>query len=388
MIFRNLSTVMSCIFIFACDNTAPPDTAKLEPITIASATKDGVVPWGMVNEVFERTNVLEKNGLRGSFVHCDDSPDLLWTMIHGDVDVGLITTGVMGSLTVAGRPYELISTSGAGGRIALMVPTDSPAQSIKDLKGARIENPILGGLLERFLSFEGLGPDDVQAIGAYRYDGSAEADMLAGKTDAIMHWDPYVERLVASGKARILVSDPYHLEIMMAASSIATRPKLGVQFLVAQREAVRFMLDHTEMVAGWYAETSGVPAADALAALPYSDIYTEGFGKDIAAVHVSPTEHHVNDLKGVVGAMGQFGVLRTIRAKVQKRGVPGLEPIESDNIDISTYINWDLPRAADAALDPNSYDPKSVKVTNPKGGVPKLRCRVKKKRRRGPRGVK
>ena len=111
-----LVALAACTSEPAVSDPVPPSEARtLEPVRISYSTQDGVFFWGMVSQVFERTDLLERSGLEGEFVRCNNSPDLAWSVVHGDADVSLITTGVMGVTMICGRPYKLVSTLGAGG---------------------------------------------------------------------------------------------------------------------------------------------------------------------------------------------------------------------------------------------------------------------------------
>jgi len=358
---------------------------ELQPIRISYPTLDGVVMWGMVGQVFERTDILERNGLEGQFVRCSDSPDLSWSVVHGDADVALITTGVLGVTFLCGRPYKLVTTLGGGGRNMLITAADSSIQRTRDLKGKTVENPILGGLLERFLDWDGLGPEDVTQVQQYRYHGESVEDLLAGKYDALMYWDPYLIPLLREGMVRELAQDPYHLEVVMQQAYIEAQPAAALDFLVALQQALYYVLQRPEQCAGWYSSISGLSQELVLEALTHAEIHEEHLhSKSIEAAHIEPTEQHIKDMKGVVGAMGHYGVLEDLRPKIAHLNLPDAQPLTSNELDLMDYLDADLPRRAEQKLRKGEpFQADQVQVTGLDPDATYLSCHGKPARRRG-----
>ena len=91
----------------------------------------------------------------------------------------------------------------------LLVPAESPAQSIVDLKGKQIALAQTGGQFESFLRVAehfGLHQADFRFVGAN--DAAADQAFLNGKADAVFHvraiGNPSIRQLVEPGKVRFL----------------------------------------------------------------------------------------------------------------------------------------------------------------------------------------
>ncbi len=377
---RPLLPLLLLLAALGCSAEAPPTPASEPPLAasepppiadpqlasvrISYPTQDGVFIWGMVSQIFERTDLLQRNGLRPQFVRCDDSPDLAWSVVHGDADVSLMTTGVMGVTMICGRPYKIVSALGAGGRNALIVRSDSPAQRVSDLKGKRVENPILGGLLERFLSMDGLEPTDVEVYTRYNYDGDSVNNLLTGQTDALMYWDPLLVPLLREEKVRVLIHDPYHLEVAMLSSFMEQRPEVAESFMVALLQALYWVMVAPEQPAAWYSQISGLPAEDMIEAMEWVEVvetYREHPG--LESVHLASTDHAIADVKGVIGAMGGYGVFDDLRLRIDRLGLPGVEPLETNEVDVMPFLDVELARRAEVRFVAEGFDPAAVTIT-------------------------
>jgi hypothetical protein len=73
--------------------------------------------------------------------------------------------------------------------------------------------------------------------------------------------------------------------------------------------------------------------------------------------------------------MRKFGVYKKVREKIRQRQIPGANPPETDEVDITEYIDWDPPRKAEARLRAGPYDPSALRVVNPVPAGPFLQCR-------------
>lgn len=124
----------------------------------------------------------------------------------GNLDVAALgdTPALAGH--ASGIDDRLIGLAYKGGQAqALLVRTDAPFQSVKDLKGKKVAT-LRGGnvheLLVLILGEAGLTLSDVSFINLSLQDmGTA---LIKGDIDAALVWDPVFTRLESEGKARIL----------------------------------------------------------------------------------------------------------------------------------------------------------------------------------------
>jgi ABC-type nitrate/sulfonate/bicarbonate transport system substrate-binding protein len=318
---------------------------------------DGVFIWGIIGQIFERTNILEINGLKGDIQALKDSTATTAYFLKNKTDISLNSTGGISYLIAIsnarpGIPQpKLIAILGAGGRNALIVPYDSPIRELQDLKGKRILNPIIGALLDRFIEPGGLTRNDIIMTEKYDYGMNVIDEFKSGTFDAAMSWDPFVQEHVEKKEARILAHDPYHLEIIVRKELIDENPEAAVNFLVAFKEAVFFMQTHLDTSCQWYSEVSGIDAELIKRCMAYADIYNET--KDVKSpsdISLLPAENKITDMQDVADAMQWSGTFKS-------KGLP------DDKISIKGAIDYEIIRKAEAKLKQRGkYHPARIKA--------------------------
>jgi len=351
------------LMVIGCSTTPMASPAlpprNLTQISINYPVMDGVFIWGMVGQVFERTNVLELNGLKGLLQQLKDSTETTATFLRNKSDVSLNSTGgicyaIAMSNAQRGTPEpRLIAILGAGGRNCLIVPYKSPIHDIKELKGKKILNPIIGALLDRFIEPGGLNRADIIMTEQYNYGASVIDEFNKGIFDAAMSWDPFAQEHVEKKEARILCHDPYHLEIMMRKEWIDKNPDAAVAFLIAFKEAIFFINTHQKMACQWYSNISGINAGLIERCLVYADIYNET--KDIKSINeisLIPVKHKIIDMQNVADAMQWSGTFKS-------KGLP------DEKISIQSVIDYNIILKAEEKLKQHGrYNPERVKVIN------------------------
>jgi sulfonate transport system substrate-binding protein len=139
----------------------------------------------------------------------DYGPPLVAAAGSGDVDLGMVgaVPPIAGAATNLGfkvvATQQPFSTDSAIENI--IVPKDSTAKTLADLKGKKIAVPqgsSAHGLLLNALKAEGLGPKDVHIVYLDPKAGASAFD--SGKVDAWSIWDPQGAFAVQKG-ARVLV---------------------------------------------------------------------------------------------------------------------------------------------------------------------------------------
>ncbi|MBW4528917.1 MAG: aliphatic sulfonate ABC transporter substrate-binding protein [Phormidium tanganyikae FI6-MK23] len=100
----------------------------------------------------------------------------------------------------------LAATPSNGKPVALLVPKDSPAQSVSDLKGKKIafQKASIGHyLLVKALEKEELKLTDVQSV--FLPPADAGTAFSQGKVDGWFIWDPFITRTEQKGIGRVLI---------------------------------------------------------------------------------------------------------------------------------------------------------------------------------------
>ena len=319
-----------------------PVTANKElvQISINYPLHDGVFMWGIIGQIFERTNILELNGIKGEIQPLKDSIETTVACLNHKSDISLNSTGGVSLMIAMAQAKQLpavrlIAVLGAGGRNALIVPYDSPIQDVKDLKGKKILNPIMGALLDRFIEPGGLTRADIIMTEKYDYGLDTIKAFQTGGFDAAMSWDPFVQEHVEKQEARILAHDPYHLEIIVRQELIDKNTEAVINFLIALKEAIFFIQQNEGMVIKWYCDATGLDVGLIKRCMIYADIYNET--KDIKSINeisLIPADNKIIDMQNVADAMVWSGTFKA-------RGLP------SDKINIKDSIDLNIIRKSE-----------------------------------------
>lgn len=332
-----------------------------EKLRIGYATDDGVIVWGEVGQILERTDILKRNGIDAQIIRYKTTKDILPAIFRNDIDVALTATGVVMCSIVANQPVKMIALLGGGGRNALIASSKSGIKTVAALRGKKVYDPIVGALLFRFMQDGGLKPGDLKRTMGYSYGDDINQDLLDGKWDAIMSWDPFFIELEKEKKVRVLANDPYHLEALMRDDIINNRWKAALKFQISLKEAVYFMLTHQELANGWYAEVSGIPAARIAEALRHCQIHNETKGiTHINDFSLIGDDTKIQDIQNVVNAMKDYGIITELKREFSARhGKPIKNDYDVKGVNLRDFFAFKLNAAADKKLE--NYNPSKVK---------------------------
>ncbi|MBI4802563.1 MAG: ABC transporter substrate-binding protein [Elusimicrobia bacterium] len=332
-----------------------------DKLRIGYAVDDGVIVWGEVGQIFERTNILEKNGIEAEIKRYKTTRDILPAIFRNEIDVALTATGVALCSIIADQPVKIAALLGGGGRNALIVSEKSGIRSVAALKGKTVFDPIVGALLFRFLKDAGLKPGEVTRLTGYRYGADINDELLSGGVDAVMSWDPFFLELEKRKKIRVLAHDPYHLQALIRSGVAGLRRKAALNFAVSLKEAVFFMLTHQELANRWYAEVSGIPAGRIAEALVHCELHNET--KDIASIggfSLLGNDSKLRDIQNVADAMRDYKVIAELKETFSSRfGAPIRNDYDTKGVNVRAFLDFELNEATDKKL--AGYDPATVK---------------------------
>ncbi|WP_438010994.1 ABC transporter substrate-binding protein [Sorangium sp. So ce321] len=201
-------------------------------------------------------------------------PPITAEMIAGNLDFGMMADfpAVMNGIASrqAGKPTLYIATlsgSAAGAGNGIVVPLDSPAHTVADLKGKRISVPFgstAHGMLLRALSDVGLDPErDVTLVS--QQPGEAEAALKAGTIDAHAAFVPFAELFPFRGVARKIYDGattqiPTSHGMLVRAAYAEDHPEVVVGLLRAVIEADRIVERDPERYSEVIEQVTGVDA--------------------------------------------------------------------------------------------------------------------------------
>ncbi|WP_437627070.1 ABC transporter substrate-binding protein [Sorangium sp. So ce1151] len=201
-------------------------------------------------------------------------PPITAEMIAGNLDFGMMADfpAAMNGIASrrAGKPTLYIATlsgSAAGAGNGIVVPLDSPAHTVADLKGKRISVPFgstAHGMLLRALSDVGLDPErDVTLVS--QQPGEAEPALKAGTIDAHATFVPFAELFPFRGVARKIYDGattqiPTSHGMLVRAAYAEDHPEVVVGLLRAVIEADRIVERDPERYSEVIEQVTGVDA--------------------------------------------------------------------------------------------------------------------------------
>lgn len=196
---------------------------------------------------------LKKSGasdVQVNWIQFVGGPPINEAFASGNLDIAALgdTPALVGH--ASGIDDRLIGLAYKGGAAqALLVRTDSPYRSVKDLAGKKVAT-LRGGnvheLLVLILAESGLKLSDIEFINLSLQD--METALIKGDIEAALVWDPVFTRLESEGKARIL-RDGKGLKsnlnpIIASANIIKNHPEYVQAYLRAIARGERALKEH------------------------------------------------------------------------------------------------------------------------------------------------
>ena len=153
-------------------------------------------------------------------------------------------------------PIDTVGITGYGFQGSLVVPTDSDAATLADLKGKRLAVQMGSGtssIFLRWLEAKGFTTDDFQIM-------NMDTEMIpatfeSGDIDAGFPWDPFVSEIVAKGMGKVIVpcteistevEATYAFPLMTRTDIIEERPEIVEKFCRAWVKAMKFIHENPD----------------------------------------------------------------------------------------------------------------------------------------------
>ncbi|MGC4044809.1 MAG: aliphatic sulfonate ABC transporter substrate-binding protein [Armatimonas sp.] len=152
---------------------------------------------------------LAQEGVKVEWVQFASAPPMLEAIGVGSLDIGSGGDGPLVFAQAAGHDIALLANTPPGDNDSrgVIVPANSPAKSLSDLKGKRIavtKGTGTHNFLIQALDRAGVNYSQIQPI--YLSPPDARAAFDAGKVDAWAAWDPYLTVATKATGARTLVN--------------------------------------------------------------------------------------------------------------------------------------------------------------------------------------
>ncbi len=209
---------------------------------VSAQVKVGVSDWpGWVAwYVAEQKGLFKKHGADVKLVWFANYTDSISALSAGQLDANSQTWSDTMAPLAKGLPLKavLVNDNSAGNDAVMAGPR---IKSLADLKGKKIaleEFSVSHFLLTLALAKNGMSLKDVQVVNLSA--GDAAAAFLAGRVDAAVVWNPWVNKIQTSGKGRALFTS-------------RDVPGMIPDLLVAQEKAIKAKRkDFLGMIKAWY----------------------------------------------------------------------------------------------------------------------------------------
>lgn len=194
----------------------------------------------------EASGVLEGAPYSVDWKHFQSAAPVAEGLDAGALDLGFLGDSGFIFLAAKGAPVKLIGVSRQNpDTIALLVPKDSPAKTIEDLKGKKVAywpGAWSQQLTLRALEKAGLPNDYVEFVKLMPID--AAAALPQGSIDAFPVWEPYISQQIVFSGARPIISAR---GLMPGLSSIAA----NANSIEPKRAAIADFLGRLQKARAW-----------------------------------------------------------------------------------------------------------------------------------------
>lgn len=240
----------------------------------ATTVRIGVQKYGTLIILQELGNLekrLEAQGVTVEWTEFPAGPQLLEGLAVGSIDIGHTGEAPPVFAQAAGAPlvYVGVEPPAPLGE-AILVPKDSPVQSIADLKDKRIalnKGSNVHYLLVKALAQDGYSPDDIETV--FLPPSDARAAFERGSVEAWVIWDPFLAAAQEATQARVLKDGSglvSNHQFYLASRSFADEHPDLVQAVLAElAEVDKWASTHQDEVAALLSPRTGI-SVDALKA--------------------------------------------------------------------------------------------------------------------------
>lgn len=212
---------------------------------------------GQVPVVLEKAGIAPKHQLAAEFTGFQYGPPMMEGLVSGQLDA--VVTSFLPPLTLSAKApgtIKFVATLGQSSH-SLLVPKDSPAKTLADLKGKKIGVSVGS---ESHL-------DLVVALKDAKLDPKADVELVnlqpnelpsaleKGLVDAALIRQPQVVRLEQSLGAKKVQTWPFRFTSIVRTDYLISNPDAVKRYVEALKDAVLFIATNPDQSATWFAES-------------------------------------------------------------------------------------------------------------------------------------
>ena len=226
---------------------------------LAEATKIRIgYPSGMngqVPVVLQKAGLATKHNLAAEFTAFQFGPPMMEGLASGQLDVVVSSFVPPFNLAVKSPgSIKFVASLGQSSH-SLLVPKDSQAKSIEDLKGKKIGLSVnteshLDLLL--LLKEKGIGKEAFEYINLQ--PGELPGAFETGQVDAVLTRQPQTQRLETKLGAKRVQTWPFNFTALVRSEYLAKHPEAVKSFVEALKDAIFHIATEPDESATWFAE--------------------------------------------------------------------------------------------------------------------------------------
>ncbi len=212
---------------------------------------------GQVPVVLEKAGIAPKHQLAAEFTAFQYGPPMIEGLVSGQLDA--IVTSFLPPLTLSAKAPGTIKFVAKLGQSshALLVPKDSPAKTLADLKGKKIGVSVGSeSHLDLVVALKDAKLDqktDVEIVNLQ--PNELPAALEKGLVDAALIRQPQVLRLEESLGARKLQTWPFRFTSIVRTEYLKANPEAVKRYVEALKDAVLYIATNPDQSATWFAES-------------------------------------------------------------------------------------------------------------------------------------
>jgi len=229
------------------------------PIPIRIGWQIPAVTQAAIVQVLKRTDVLARHGMEPNLIPFSYGTPEVEAALAGKLDAFFAGDQPTINLLANGGKWKIVARLYYD-RVAVIVPPNSPIQSIKDLKGKTIASPF-GSIAHReaFLEQQAAGLDANKDVRNENMDIlEIRRRVLGGGVeswegiDAAAVWEPNASSFQLAGHTRHLAESRAMHVVAISDDFVSKHPEAAVHFLVALVQAWDYFSRNSRNVMEWY----------------------------------------------------------------------------------------------------------------------------------------
>lgn len=275
--FTLVTCLIALLLMAACASVgpaAPQSSATTDTAAVASSSpveiRIGYQRGGEYWNLLKAQGTLEKRfgpAAKVTWSLFPAGPPLLEALNAGAIDIGSVGETPPIFAQAAGAPLLYVAQqSGSGAGSAIIVPENSPVQSINDLHGKKVAFTKASSahlLTIRTLEKFGLQYSDIEP--ALLVPPDARAAFQGGSVDAWTIWNPFLEAAIQELNARVLIDgaavSPTKSYVIAAKPFVEQQQDKVLAIIEELRTAQAWSAEHTEEFAALLEKETEIPAA-------------------------------------------------------------------------------------------------------------------------------